>query len=319
MLIVVQPELAEHAVFAAVRRDAFVEQAYHREFARCHQHASADERDAAFRYLHETWFAELGFLGRVDRLTRLFPRLRDRVERLVMREAHGRGNQSVDLFGAPGRYTIGMSTSVGLLLDEAAFTYFARHELLHIDDMLDPVFEYDPGALAAAGNRAHQNLVRDRFAVAWAMSCDARLESDLGLPEEVRGRRQAEFSRVFASGGTAARGPGFDDLWAEWKSRRPRHPDLLALAMAGCTSHSEGSNGHHPAPARGGRCPACGFATFDWADEGALGAVRAAVRQALPEWRPGWGLCRRCAEVFAARAAASAPLCCTDEGGACRP
>lgn len=300
MLIVLQPELAERVVFAAVRRDGPTTTAYQSEFARCHQVSDAEGRDAAFRRLHERWFEQLGLLRAISDLVQEFRFLSARADRLVVREAAGRATQSVELFGAPGRYTVGMTVAVATFLDSAALRYFARHEFMHIDDMLDPAFGYDDALRPRAATRAAENLWRDRFAVLWAISCDARIAASGGLPESVLPRRRAEFARAFRPADDPRGVAEFDALWNAWQRSRPTHCDLIEAAEH---RRDEANDAGWRAPANlpGSACPVCHFSTFEWADISRLCTLAPAVSRDFPTWTPDDGLCGRCADLYASR------------------
>lgn len=300
MLIIIQPELAERAVFAAVRRDGATTAEYQHEFARCYQGPDAESRDEAFRALHERWFERLGLRGELTGVAGEFRFMSERSNRLVVREATGRGTQSVELFGAAGRYTVGMTVAVATLLDAPAFRYFARHEFTHIDDMLDPEFGYDESIRPRAAARAAENLLRDRYAVIWGVYCDARIEASGALPPVVRGRRLSEFARAFQFASESAAAVAFDEAWDASRRSRRTHRELVEFAARGFakTGSVDAPAG---APGPGSSCALCGFSTFDWADPAALQAITPAVRAEYPEWTADAGLCGRCAVLFASR------------------
>ncbi len=300
MLIVVQPELAEHAVFATVRRDGSMAVAYQHEFARCHQEQGGERRDEAFRLLHHRWFEQLGFRRELCDLAAEFRFMSEQASRIVVREATGRATQSVELFGVPGRYTVGMTVAVATLLDPPAFSYFARHEFMHIDDMLDPVFDYNDDVRPRAVGRAAENLFRDRFAVLWGISCDARLESAGLMPEAVRSRRRDEFVRTFQIADNPATSASFDTLWETYRRTRPAHPELVDRATRGL-AHENDATARTPPSVPGSPCSICSFSTFDWADSDRVAAVAAAVSKDFPAWSADLGLCGRCAELYVAR------------------
>lgn len=300
MLIVVQPELAEHTVFAAVRCDGPRAIAYQHEFARCHQEQDGERRDAAFRLLHERWLEQLGFQLELSNLAAEFRFMSEHASRLVVREATGRGTQSVELFGAVGRYTVGMTLAVATLLDPRAFCYFARHEFMHIDDMLDPGFAYDEAVRPRAAGRSAEALLRDRFAVLWGMSCDARIEASGLLPQAVRPRRIDEFVRAFQFTGDSTALAAFDEVWDAYRRSRPTHRELVDSATRGM-AHANDATVRTTSTSPGSPCPLCGFSTFDWADSDRLGAVAAAVSKDFPAWSSELSLCGRCAELYRSR------------------
>jgi len=301
MILVVQPELVEQTVFGALRAVPAELAEYQRQFAKCHEAGDEQRREGAFRELHERWFNRLGYRELILGLVHEFPQVRGKVDRLVIALAPGPRAQSSELFGAPGRYTAALA--VCSLLDRGAFAYWARHEFLHIDDMLDPAFEFDRGLQAEGSTGLRRILARERYALLWAMSVDARLSRRVGIPAAIMPCRRREFARAFRVSCGPAADEAFDRLWSSFADQRPTHPALLASANEGLLTGTgcEEAEEHAPPPA-GSPCPICRFPTFDWASAERLREVAGLLRADFADWMPGDGICRRCAELYHARA-----------------
>lgn len=303
MELAVQPNLAERTVFEAARRDDTLRPHYERQFADCYGHQEADRRDRAFAELHERWFNELGLRDRIAGLVNEFPHFRDQVNRLMVTQAPGPKAQMAELFGSPGRYTVVIAVAPMVLLDRSAFEYWARHEFLHIDDLLDPEFGYDAGDRPTGATTAARNLAQDRYAVLWALSIDARLMQRGQTPPGVREKRQAEVMRAFALSDVKGADHLFERIWEQGRCVAPSHRKLLewsqhGLPGADAIEASVSAASHRPI--KGGACPLCGFPTHDWAEFSMSEQVHDAVRCDFPEWTPAEGLCSRCAEVYRA-------------------
>lgn len=309
MLLVVQPDLVERVVFEAVRGDAAQSRAYHREFARCHNEPEGEGRDAAFRQLHERWFEQLGFRRRIFEIADEFRQVAREVPRVVITPAGGRGGQTAELFGKPGSYSVVLTVAAATLLDDAAFAYWARHELLHIDDMLDPAFEYDVAARPSGSSLAARNLGRDRYALLWALSIDARLAQSNSTARLLKAQRQREFALAWGISDSHAAVEVFDHFWTKFAAGRPTHQELLAWTRATWTGSawSADPSAPHRAVLPGDPCPACKFKTFDWAPPALLEQLRDVIRGNLSAWQLEDGLCGRCAEVYSMEAAGSVP------------
>ena len=57
---------------------------------------------------------------------------------------------------------------------DPALTRYCRHELMHISDMLDPVFGYDPDTKVGQ-NPGEETLILHRYRMLWSLSVDSRL------------------------------------------------------------------------------------------------------------------------------------------------
>jgi len=298
MFLMVQPDFVERAVFEAVRSDAALSRVYHREFARCYGEPDDVRRDLAFREMHERWFEQLGLRKRVFAIIDEFQHVSRNVSRLVMTPASGRGGRSAELFGAPGRYSVVLTMAVATLLDESAFSYWARHELMHVDDMLDPSFCYDSTARTDGPSPTARSVVRDRYALLWAMSIDARLLLFGKATNAVVDRRRDEFGRAFGIQESTVLDGLFNRLWAQLRQERPTNPELLSWASGDLPglAVTECETTHAPVP--GSACPICKFSTFDWADTEEQIFVSELLADDFPDWRPIEGMCRRCDEIY---------------------
>lgn len=304
MILAIHPRLAERAVFEAVRGDATVAAMFHRQFADCYKQRDAQARENAFESLHLRWFDDLGLRDRLTRLIAEFPHVRDRVARFVVAPAAGAKRQTAELFGTPGHLTVGVEVSPALLLDCPAFAYWARHELLHIDDMLDPAFGFDRRAVPLGATVAAKNLALDRFAVLWAISVDARLTARGQAADDVRQKRANEFDRVSCSQDRARSAAQFESIWAQFLAQRPTHASLLELTRSGIFDPETENPAEAAMP--GAACPLCNFPTFDWATREELRSVANAVRADFENWIPSDGGCRRCWEVYRAQSGSRA-------------
>lgn len=306
MELILQPGLVERIVFEAARRDETLRPHYERQFAQCHEHRTGDQRDRAFAELHRRWFTELGLDQWIVELARGFPHVHERVGRLVVAQAPGPRAQTSELYGAPGRYTIVLTIAPSLLLDRPAFAYWAGHELLRMDDLLNPAFGHHPGERPVGHTFADQAMMTDRYAILWAISIDARLERRGVLPNTVRSIRAKELAKAFALRDSAAACSGtFDDLWQRWADSPPTHAQLMELARTGLTASREPivEPGSTRCPPAGALCPLCRFPTFDWTYSAReLKCLHADLCADFPDWSPHQPICSRCAEVYRAGA-----------------
>jgi hypothetical protein len=310
-VLVIEPIFAERAVFHAVclapsgkcvKEFSHQRSAYQREFARCYDEPDPDRRDDAFRTLHQRWFRTLGFDQMILGLIAEFGFVHQQVQRFVLAETRNRNNGGMELYGAPGRYTVVVGMAPQLLIDADTFRYWARGELTRIDDILDPAFDYSRDDRPNGPNPAAAALAHDRYVVLWAISVDARLAARGHAPADIRDRRRNELARAFGLNEYEKVEETFNRCWERFERQRPTHPELRSLAQD--QSRLVPKPATPPVfsnPPPGLPCPLCGFPTFDWADLTLVASLQSILATEAPAWSPEHGLCGRCAEVFRAQ------------------
>lgn len=305
MIVFIKPRLMESVVFQATRQDSRSARAYQKEFSLCYDESDPDRRENGFRGVHERWFDKLGFRRRLLDLIDEFEFVRSQVTRFVVSDVLGVRQQGIELFGQPGSYNVVASICPSFLLNEADMSVWARHELQHIDDMLDPDFAFDKSLAPDGPTNAARNLHRDRYALLWAISIDARMEQRGTAPESVKEKRRLEFVRAFGFDDASQADEPFERIWDSMLSERLTHAGLLELARDGLAPavSQDGTEGRESTPAPGTACPLCSFPTFDWISAAELPeAVVAAVQAENKPWNPADGICGRCAELYRHRA-----------------
>lgn len=295
------PQLVEEAVWEAVRgRPA--ETAYHAERAPIYLVADPEERDRAFALLHARWFARLGLGEAVRRACREQEDALAGLKRCLVGPARRRSDEGAELYVAsPADRSVVISLRPGTLAEPEAALPFLRRELLHVADMLDPGFRYEPRLPRRTIGPAEDRLLQDRYRLLWDCTVDGRLAAAGLLDPLTRERRLAAFMGSFACLGDAA-GACFARLF---DGPRPTHPRMVTMAADPAAGF-----GVAGVPGAGrGRCPLCGFQAVRLIrdpgefPEGVLPAIRADA----PGWVPEHGACGQCADLYAARMPAAAP------------
>ena len=142
------PQLLEAAVFAAVR-DTPLERNFQTAREVCYAVQDGEARDRAFAKLHRDWFARLSLARPVFESLAERPHISTRTIRCVIAPAIRRQDECAELYGHSTRGPSERPYLVVRLRPEsfrsaAHIVSLLRHELMHIDDMLDPDFGYDP-------------------------------------------------------------------------------------------------------------------------------------------------------------------------------
>jgi hypothetical protein len=290
-------DFVEGAVFICANRRAegpppLQVRRFHRERERLYAILDPDERNAAFFALHLEWFREWGLEKLLLQSVDEFPELRSRLNSFAIRKARARSDEGAELYVSAenGRVCVA-AICVERFNQPAELATLLRHELTHINDMLNPDFGYSPQPHLPGQNAAQQRLTRERYRLLWDITIDGRLVRAGRLPEAARSGHRAAFDRVFGFWAEARRDEAFDSLWL---NARPSHGQLLAIAS------DPRDVRHATEPAPGTPCPLCSFPTFDWAGSEELkrAPLVAAIQAEFPHWLPGDGACRRCVGIY---------------------
>jgi hypothetical protein len=292
-------EAAVHAVVDVDARAAL----HHREREAVYAIADPDARDRAFGRLAAGWFRRLDLDAPIrqailERADGLAP-----VRRILVGPAGRPRDAGADLLVPPdGPPTVVIRIRPDQCRDSPALLAFLRRELLHIADMLDPVFRYEPRLPPQPAGPVHDRLIQDRYRLLWDCSVDGRLLRAGLLSGTVRDPRRREYRRTFGDPGPARTGAGAPasapSFGAIFHGPRPTHPELVDLATRGAAG-----------TAAGHRCALCGFPTTSVTPDpaGLPARVLDTIRCEFPGWRFDDGLCTQCADLYLARAGAPPP------------
>jgi hypothetical protein len=307
------PRLIEETVWNAVRGrgDAGL---FHRERETIYREPDPEARDHDFSRLCLAWFERLDLEKPIARALADVAHGLDAgrglvtagglatagglnaARRILFVPATSAKREAAELFvTAGGEFTVVVALRPETLADGAAALTLLRGELLHVADMLDPAFGYEPRLPAQPAGPAHDRRLQDRYRVLWDCSIDGRLARLGHVPPVSRDARLREFQRAFACLGECAE-PCFERLHS---GPRPRHRELVALAADPETAFGLRASG----PSSSGRCSLCAFPTADLepSPERLPPEVERAIVAEFPEWRPEQGLCPQCADLYRAR------------------
>ncbi len=298
MRLEVADPLIEKAVRLAVtgRPD---EAAFHRQREEIYSIEDPEALEEGFRQLHRRWFLasslEDPFWGALAEAAGV----EGAIARWCVSEASRAPEEGAELYVSPNqelsdqeRRVLVLRLLPETLVDRDRLFWLLRRELLHVADMVDPAFAYQPRLPTVAVGPVHDDLLRTRYAVLWSTTVVGRIDRRGQAPEGTKGTARTRFLRAFSMLGEQAE-EIFEHLFL---GERPSHGDLVRLAR-------EPRETAGKAPGVGIRCPVCGSPTYLRETGDSLeGEVVAHLREEKPHWRPEQGLCPRCADLYRVRA-----------------
>jgi hypothetical protein len=291
MKLLFDEDLVEGAVLDHARTAHSLQvRRFHREREKVYAIADPDARNAAFFRLHLDWFREWGMESFLRERTASFCHFENNLKALAFRKARNKTEEASELYVNRDGERHGMvALRPERFAKRSSLVPFLNHELMHLNDMVDPKFGYSPEIAALAQSPSQQRLLRERYRLLWDITIDGRLVGAGLETGATREQRWSEFNRAFSFLPDPKREETFESLWM---SSSPQHLQLVALAM-----DPRGLNASH-VPQPGGPCPLCGFPTFEWAPQKGLDAVALAIGAEFPNWSAEHGACKRCLEVY---------------------
>ncbi len=221
-----EPALVEAAVLAALRGHPD-EPALHEERDALYGIADPDAREMAFAGLHARWFERVGLGEPLRKALAERPEIAERCGRGIVARAPAARVEGADLLVAPpARPTLLLRLTPETLSARERAVRLLRHELLHVADMLDPGFGYEPRL--GAGAPLLDSGRQERYRVLWDASVEGRLVRSGLAPSTVRAERLREFTRAFPALGLRA-AAAFDRFF---DGPRCTHAELAAAAGA---------------------------------------------------------------------------------------
>lgn len=195
MNIQFDPAFVEEAVFLELKRAASLGQGqmqrtFRQEWTALYEeNSSPEEREAAFQRLSGRYFKALGLSELFAQRFEEFPELATVIEVALVRGVFSRKEERVEFYvsragdGEPGLPAPATPRQAGIrvptvlfiglqaarCLDRDPLAAFLRHELMHVCDMINPAFKYDPHADLGGACRAEEDLIRERFRLLWNM------------------------------------------------------------------------------------------------------------------------------------------------------
>lgn len=296
-----QPQLLEDAVLRAIIHHP-EERDFWWERDRLYENNESEDREKAFQHLHEKWLQRLGLANPLRQVLALWPILTEATNRCLLIKARSKKNLGAELYFTPTasgasvreRRTIVVQLTPELLAQSETFVEFLRHEFLHIVDMLDPHFGYEPNFPKTAAGPAYDHFLQGRYSVLWDMTIDGRLQRQGWLSPAAREQHFSLFKRAF-QGSEEKLSEAFSFFFDH---NSHTHRELMEFAQ-----HPEKwLGGERATVSFKGRCALCHFPTFQLINPSELPADLAGkIQEHFSGWNGAEPICQQCVDLYEAR------------------
>lgn len=251
-----------------------------------------EARERAFAGVHAQWFDRLEIGAVVLDSLGEQPSVARGVARGFVGLAERLSDEGAELFVVPGsgssapdqrRLVLRMRSET--IVDPARARLLLRRELLHVADMIDPEFAYQPSLPLSSGGPSEDRLTAARYGAAWSATIVGRLVGMGRLPSDALAEAAEQFRRAFPMLGPS------DGTFERLAACRPTHGDLVAFARDPRETKDGRSSG-----APGSRCVACRMPAYRFVEVDDTTATRMA--RDIAGWQPGNLVCLQCADLY---------------------
>ena len=253
---------------------------------------SAVERDQSFQQFYEKKFLEFGLRRLFDGIFLEFPFLDQPKLSIYVKRVYSKKDESAELFRDGDALNVLVTIQPVRVNDQEYLKAFLRHELMHISDMLDPAFQYNPAVQLNALNDTEENLVRERFRILWAIFIDARTFRKGLTPLWPIEKYERDFGKAFQFWAKDERNQVLDRLTS---GESFTHSDLLHWSMDYRLTKNLGEGGL--------LCPVCLLPAYTTADKDVFCSpdVVERIKTDRPDWKEAMGICSQCFDLYSSR------------------
>lgn len=257
---------------------------------------TTSEREKAFLSFNEEMFSKTGLRSFFSNVFSEYSLLEAAGAHICVRRVWEKKREGSELYCEGARKTVLLTFQSNRVEDLPFLETYLRHELLHISDMMDPAFAYDPHPALGTESELEEHLTRDRFRILWNLYVDARLCSENKRPMKTLESHRKDFNRAFFPLNDQER----EETFQKMISRRGlTQSELIGWAKDERLRLTIGQGGI--------LCPLCRFTCFERMDNwlGERKAIAQAIRADYPDWDDSKGVCRQCFDLYCSKVRAA--------------
>ncbi len=254
--------------------------------------------------IHAELFVDFGFEGILREILNEFPVIQEKVRKMYVVPAFEEEIADLTVESEAEEPPEKLDKVLLKLSSEGFFDVehlrmVMRHELIHVQDMLDEEFGYKPDLPSLP--ILERTLVADRYGVIWDIYIDNRLNREGKKTLSDKDAHHREFESLYLKIPQPERTQIFEGLWA---LEMITHDEILEFARDNNKLLARFTDRKEKIFLPGSPCPLCRFPTYSWMEdlEGHMDEKAIEIIQRdFPDWSPADGACERCIEVYEAR------------------
>lgn len=145
----------------------------------------SERRETAFQDFHLSWFAKLALETPLLESICSYPHIISKVDRVAIVQAPSKKKEGAELFRRNSKLYSNDEKNTSILItltpeqfcESAKLLDYLRHELQHIEDMLNPDFGYKINSSNPKVSSLIDSLFLQRYSVLWDLTVDGRLSN----------------------------------------------------------------------------------------------------------------------------------------------
>ncbi len=264
----------------------------------------SEQRDSAFQNFHLSWFAKLALDTPLVESIYSYPLIISKVDRVAIVQAPSKKKEGAELFLKNDKlYTDDeKNTSILITLTPERFCEsdklldYLRHELQHIEDMLNPDFKYKINSSNPKANSVIDSLFLQRYSVLWDLTVDGRLSKKEWQTSLSKEKHFENFQQTFQ----LPMGESSQLFDYFFYNPKPTHEELEDFAV----EPEQWTKKHHlDSGNTRGNCSLCNFPSVelitypsDLPDD-----VLLAIQEENPGWNRSKLVCQQCLDIYESR------------------
>ena len=297
------PSLIEEAVMRFIS-DRPEETVFRDERNALYEIKDGEQRDSAFQNFHLSWFAKLELDTPLVKSLCFYPHIISKVDRVAIIQAPTKKKEGAELFRKNDKLYSNddKNTSILITLTPEQFCKparlfdYLRHELQHIEDMLNPDFGYRMNSSNPKVSTLINSLFLQRYSVLWDLTVDGRLSNKEWQTSLSKEKHFEKFQQTFQLPfGESSR--LFDYFF---DNPNPTHEKLEDFAVDPLGWLHDRKN---VKDASKGNCSLCTFSSTDLTTipEQFSVEIIEQIQKENPDWKLSDTVCGQCIDIYESR------------------
>lgn len=309
-LLEYSPTLIEEAVMRFIS-DRKEETLFRNERNALYEIENSELRDSSFQNFHLSWFVKLELDTPLVESLSSYPHIASKVDRVAIVQAPSKKKEGAELFRKNYKLYSNdeKKTSILITLTPEQFCQpvrlleYLRHELQHIEDMLNPEFGYKINSSNPKVSSLIDSLFLQRYSVLWDLTVDGRLSKKEWQTSLSKETHFEKFQQTFQLPQDESL-KLFDYFFNNPNPKHEKLEDFAADPPGWLLNRKTGKD------VTKGNCSLCTFSSTDLSTdyEHLSEEIISVIQKENPDWKLSDPVCGQCIDIYESRFTATESL-----------